>query len=177
MDLFRTELIPYVYTGFKHGKTLQSIFEKIFDERRHERINKNEMISLKILELLIVCERLFKIGDKLAGKKLPLVIIEYINLIQRFHKEHHSVSFYSDKLHLHPNRLNALSKRHLLQSAKATIDLKLITEAESLLNNTTLSVKEIAYELGFQSPSHFFRFFKRHAGNSPVQYRQLHLNL
>lgn len=175
MDLFRTNLVPYAYTGVKQGKSLNAIFETMLDERRHERINKNEMITLKILELLIVCERLFKKGESLSTRLMPLPIIEYITLIQKYYAEQHAVSFYALKLHIHPNRLNELCKRHLLQSAKATIDLKLKTEAESLLNNSTLTVKEIAYELGFQSASHFFRFFKRHTGNSPVRYRQLHL--
>jgi AraC-like DNA-binding protein len=177
MDLFRAELIPYVYTGLNHGKTLQSIFEKILDERQHERINKNEMISLKILELLIVCERLFKKGQQLAKQTMPLVVVEYIELIQNHFTENHTVKFYAQKLFVHPNILNVLCKRYLLQSAKLTIDLKLISEAESLLQHTTQTVKEIAYELGFQSSSHFFRFFKRHTGRSPAQYRQFHLNL
>lgn len=177
LNLFRSKLVPYVYTGARQGKSLDKIFKAILDERNHDRLNKNEMITLKILELLLVCERFFKKEEKTATSLLPLPVIEYINLIQRFYTGQHSVSFYAAKLHLHPNRLNALSKRYLLQPAKATIDLKLITEAESLLTNTTLSVKEIAYELGFQSSSHFFRFFKRHTGNSPALYRQLHLNL
>lgn len=177
MDLFRAELIPYVYTGITQGRSLRAIFETILDERSHERTNKHEMITLKILELLITCERLFKKGEKLARRILPLLLIEFIDLIQKHYTEHHSVIFYAQKLHVHPNTLNALCKRHLQQAAKATIDLKIITEARSLLNNTTLSVKELAYELGFQSASHFFRFFKRHTANSPRQYRHLHLNL
>jgi AraC family transcriptional regulator, transcriptional activator of pobA len=177
LDLFRAELIPYVYTGVTQARSLQAIFENILDERMHERINKNEMITLKILELLISCERLFKKGEKLARRTMPLVLIEFIDLIQKHYPEYHSVTFYAQKLHVHPNTLNSLCKRHLLQAAKSTIALKLITEAGSLLNNTTLSVKEVAYELGFQSASHFFRFFKRHTGNSPLQYRNLHLNL
>jgi AraC-like DNA-binding protein len=177
MDLFRAELKPYVYTGVAETSSLKAIFETILDERRHDRINKNEMITLKILELLIICERLLKKGEKLARRLMPLILIEFIDLIQKHYTEHRSVIFYAQKLHVHPNTLNSLCKRYLLQPAKATIDLKVITEAMSLLNNTTLSVKEIAYELGFQSASHFFRFFKRHAGNSPLQYRNLHLNL
>lgn len=177
MDLFRAELIPYVYTGVKQARSLQAIFETILDERRYERRNKNEMITLKILELLINCERFLKRGEKLARRIMPLILIEFINLIQKHYTEYHSVAYYAQKLHVHPNTLNSLCKRYLLKAAKATIDLKLIAEARSLLNNTTLSVKEIAYELGFQSASHFFRFFKRHTDNSPLQYRTLHLNL
>ncbi|MGZ8538000.1 MAG: helix-turn-helix domain-containing protein, partial [Flavisolibacter sp.] len=177
MNLFRAELIPYLYTGITQTRNLKAIFENIIDERRHERIKKNEMISLKILELLIICERLFKFDEKLTGGMMPLILIEFINLIKKHYTEHHSVTFYAQKLHVHPNTLNLLCKRHLLQAAKETIDLKLTREAESLLNNSTLSAKEIAYELGFQSATHFFRFFKRNTGNPPLQYRNLHLNM
>ena len=130
------------------------------------------MMALKILELLIICERVFRKNKKGANKTMPPLIIDYLNLIQKHYAEHHSVGFYAEKLFVHPNMLNAFCRRHLLQSAKATIDLKLIEESKSLLQNTALSVKEIAYELGFESATHFFRFFKRLAGTSPLSFRK-----
>ena len=45
-------------------------------------------------------------------------------------------------------------------------------EAKNLLYHTSMSVKEIAFQLGFQSASHFFRFFKKHTGMSPLGYRK-----
>jgi AraC family transcriptional regulator, transcriptional activator of pobA len=73
---------------------------------------------------------------------------------------------------VHPNQLNANTKKFLGQSAKTTIDKMLLQEAEYLLLQTAFSVKEIAYELGFQSASHFFRFFKKNKGTSPALYRR-----
>jgi AraC family transcriptional regulator, transcriptional activator of pobA len=61
------------------------------------------------------------------------------------------------------------------QSAKELIAAKLLSEAKYLIQLTTLSVKETAYELGFQSPSNFFRFFKRYSGYSPAAYRSKYL--
>ncbi len=177
MYLFQLELVPYIHVNFIQHKNLVNIFETILDERDHERLNKNEMIALKTLELIIFCERLFKREERLDKKTLPPLVIQYLDLIQKHYSEHHAVTYYAERLHIHPNVLNAICKKHLLQSAKATIDLKLVTEAQSLLDHTALTVKEIAYDLGFQSASHFFRFFRRLTGNSPVRYRSSHLNL
>jgi AraC-like DNA-binding protein len=103
--------------------------------------------------------------------------VQFVDLIQQHYKEQHSTSYYAKLLNIHPNVLNSICKRHLDQSAKQTIDAKLIREAEDLLFHTSLTVKEIAYELGFASVSHFFRFFKRHTGSAPQALRQKHLNL
>ena len=177
MYVFRAELIPYVHVKLKQEKALINAFEIILDEHYHERVHKNEMIALKILEVIIICERLFKHESSEIKRTLPPIAVQYLDLIQEHYREQHSASFYAKKLHVHPSFLNARCKQYLLQSAKATIDLKLITEAEYLLNHTTLSAKEIAYEIGFKSPSHFFRFFKHHRGEPPLHYRQKHLIL
>jgi len=177
LDLFRKDLNPYSQVNLRQAKVLKAIFETLLDERNQKWVNKEEMIALKILELILICERLFKHHEKLNRKSWSPVYVRYIDLIQRHYKEHHSTSFYAKQLHVHPNVLNTICKRHLDQSAKQTIDMKLIREAENLLFHTSLTVKEIAYELGFKSASNFFRFFKRNTGNSPQSSRQKHLNL
>lgn len=172
MNLFHVDLMPYAHPNFKNRKSITAIFETILEERNHNRIDKNEMIAIKIIELLIICQRIFKQDEIQSKKLLPPLVVQYINLIHKHYKEKHSTSYYAEELHVHPNYLNTVCKRYLSQSAKATIDLKLLTEARYLLNQTTLTVKEIAYELGFKSTSHFFRFFKRHTSDSPLRYRQ-----
>ena len=122
-------------------------------------------------------ERLLKIETPYAKNVLPTAVIQYIEQIQEHYKDHHSTTYYAKKLNLHPNSLNALSKQYLGDSAKKVIDIKLLSEAQYLLQHTSLSAKEVSYELGFQSPSQFFRFFKRQMGQSPLAYRQQHLNL
>lgn len=177
MDLFRVKAKPFAYVSHKQGKNLVNIFETLLDERTTNQPNKNEMIALKILELILVCERLFKSAEERDDKELPPIIVQYVDLLQNDFKEHHSIKYYAHKLHIHPNFLNTICKRSLKQSAKQTIDNKLVTEAEHLLTHTNLSAKEIAFELGFESTSHFFRFFRRLTGSSPLNYRKENLNL
>ena len=177
MHLFKKNLIPFCYLDMKTGQDIERIFELIFEEGHQQRRNKNELIALKILELIILCDRQVQPADSKAGDYYSPLLIQYIDLINDHYKEHHTTGYYAGKLNIHPNSLNATAKRYLDQSAKEILDTKLISEAKYLLFNTSLSAKEIAYEIGFNSPSHFFRFFKRYTGNSPLHYRQKHLNL
>lgn len=177
LDLFRNDLDPYTQVNRQQGKTLKGVFDALLDERSQRWVNKEEMIALKILEMILICERLFKHHEKTKKRSWSPVYVRYIDLIQLHYKEHHSTSFYAKQLNVHPNVLNTICKRHLDQSAKQTIDVRLIREAENLLFHTSLTVKEIAYELGFKSASNFFRFFKRNTGISPQNSRRDHLNL
>ncbi|MGZ5134411.1 MAG: AraC family transcriptional regulator [Flavitalea sp.] len=171
MDLFARRLVPYAYLPIKLGQQVTEIFEIILDERDHQRRKKEELIALKILELIIICERVLK-TEKITRRPPPPPAARFVDLVQKHYKQQHSTHYYAEKLHMHPNSLNATTKRYLGQSAKATINAFLITEAKQLLHQTGLSVKEMAFELGFHSDSHFLRFFKIHTGVTPSTYRQ-----
>jgi len=171
MNLFAPQLMLHAYIDPEREKLLTAIFEMILDELSHNRKSKEELIALKILELIILCERMLKIENDHQKQILPPLVSKYMQLIIEQYKMHHNTNYYAQKLHVHPNQLNANTKRYLGQPAKATIDSMLLRESEQLLHQTTLSVKELAYELGFQSASSFSRFFKRHKGISPAAYR------
>lgn len=172
MTLFCRNITPYVYVVSKRAKALTGIFETILDEDRHLRKNKEELIALKVLELIIFCDRFIQLG-KLPGSKFhPPVLNRYLDMVHEHHKEQHSTTYYAKKLHVHPNALNAITRRFLGQSAKSVITVTLITESQYLLRHTNQSIKEIAYDLGFNSSSHFFRFFKNHMNQSPAHYRE-----
>ena len=177
LDIFKQKITPFAYPGPRKGKQLSAIFEAILEEREHQRKNKQELIALKILELIIQCNRQLKTEKNLAPNDKHPLMVQYIELIQQHYKKQHVTSFYAQQLHIHPNALNAATQRYLSQPAKSLIATRLLNEARSLLRFTSLSVKEIAYELGFQSPSSFFRFFKRLNGNPPEAYRREHLKL
>ena len=46
-----------------------------------------------------------------------------------------------------------------------------LRRAQRLLSDTELSIKEIAYSLGYKSTEHFFSIFKKHTGCTPTAYR------
>lgn len=82
-----------------------------------------------------------------------------------------SVKFCADELHLSANYLGDLIKKETGKTASEHIQLKLIDIAKERVFDTSRSVSEIAYGLGFQYPQHFSRLFKKCVGVSPNEYR------
>ncbi len=132
------------------------------------------MIALKILELLIQCDRCFTDAEALGKAVVYNPLIEsFNNLIEESFTRHRSVGFYAARLNVHPNHLNFLVKKYNNSSAKQMIDQKIIQEAKYLLSSSPLTIKEIAHRLGFENSGYFSLFFRRGVGHSPVEYRAL----
>lgn len=93
-------------------------------------------------------------------------------LIDQFFKEEKLVLFYASKLHISANYLNILCKKNLNLSATQLIHQRILLEAKRLLQITDLSIKEIAFELGFVDHAYFSNFFKGQTGITPTQFRE-----
>ena len=82
-----------------------------------------------------------------------------------------SVRYFADKICLSPNYFGDLVKKETGKSAQEYIQLKMIDAAKESLLDPDKTIGQVAGELGFQYPQHFVRFFRRHAGCTPNQYR------
>jgi len=82
-----------------------------------------------------------------------------------------SVAYCADQLHLSANYFGDLIKKETGKSAQEYIQLKVIDLAKEKVFDTSKSISEIAYELGFKYPQHFSRLFKTRVGTSPQEYR------
>jgi len=81
------------------------------------------------------------------------------------------VSYFADKANLTPGYFGDLIKRETGSSPQEIISLRIIAEAKRRLAATDNDISVIAYDLGFQYPQHFTRFFKRVTGQSPSAFR------
>lgn len=88
-------------------------------------------------------------------------------------KTQHLVNYYASELNITPNHLNKSVKAVTGKSAAQWIDETILLEAKYLLFQTTLSVSEIAVQVGHEDHSYFSRFFKKKEGITPVEYRKL----
>jgi len=82
-----------------------------------------------------------------------------------------SVGYCAEQLNLSANYFGDLVKKETGKSAQEYIQLKIIDIAKEKVFDTSKSISEIAYELGFKYPQHFSRLFKLRVGYSPNEYR------
>jgi AraC-like DNA-binding protein len=82
---------------------------------------------------------------------------------------------YAAKMNITPNYLNALCRKKSGKSAGELIRQRILLEAKRLLAHSTMSISEIAFQLGFEDNSYFGRYFRRYTRLTPGEFRQQQL--
>ncbi len=100
---------------------------------------------------------------------------EFTALVERHFREGATLDFYAARLNITPTQLNNISRAALGRTAKKVVHDRIYLEARRNLVYTMLTVKEIAGLVGFADPAYFARFFSRHAGMAPSEFRRLSL--
>lgn len=96
---------------------------------------------------------------------------QFIHLVQQYCATRREVNFYAQRLHITPRYLSTVVQHVGGETAKEIIDRHTITEIKMRLKNTPDSIQEISNSMQFADQSFFGRYFKRHTGMSPLQYR------
>lgn len=104
------------------------------------------------------------------GKK-DVVFQNFMLSLFRFYRKERDVSFYARMQHITPRYFSATIKEKTGDSALQWIVRMVITEAKQLLEESDLSIKEIADQLNFPTQSFFGKYFKQYVGVSPKEYR------
>ncbi|HVU97079.1 MAG TPA: helix-turn-helix transcriptional regulator [Puia sp.] len=97
---------------------------------------------------------------------------DFCRLLEVNIKEIKNVSRYASMLNLSTYQLNAITKSSVGKTASDLINEQIVLEAKRYLLATPNQIKEIAWDLGFEDPSYFIRFFKKHTGDSPDSFRK-----
>lgn len=106
------------------------------------------------------------------GSNREKIAQAFRKLVAEHFPEHKEVAFYATALHITPKYLSEVLQAELGKPAKAFIDEYVVMEAKSLLKQTTMSIQEICYWLGFEDASHFNKSFKKLTNTTPTEYRR-----
>lgn len=99
------------------------------------------------------------------------LLSQFKKLLSENFLEERQVAFYAEKMNLTPKYFSTLIKEVSGKTAGTWISEMLLLESKVRLQNKGQSIAEIAYDLDFSDPSHFGKFFKKHLGISPLEYR------
>lgn len=160
--------------------TIISIF-KIIEEELNSRIDEfsQDVIISQIELLLNYANRFYKrqfITRKAVSndllQKLEEILDEYFASERSLSGGIPTVQYLSENLNITPSYLSDMLRSLTGQNAQQHIHNKLIEKAKEKLSVTSLSVSEIAYELGFEHPQSFSKFFKTKTSLSPLEFRR-----
>jgi AraC-like DNA-binding protein len=101
------------------------------------------------------------------------IFYKFNHLVVHHFQTNRNLSFYADKLYISTDYLSAAVKKVSGSPPTALINHRVISEAKYLVNYTVKNFSEIASHLNFNDPFTFSKYFKKHTGYSPSQYRKM----
>jgi len=153
------------------------LLSRLFLSIQHEYHKPVDEFSSEILRhllrmMLLHIERIQQ-TSALSQRVAPhyLQFVAFRRLLERDLGKSRSVHYYADQLAVSQKKLNELTRHVLNKTAKEFIEEQVILEAQRLLAQGTMPIKEIAYELGFSEPTNMVKFFKKHSHTSPAAFR------
>ncbi|MDD3359141.1 MAG: helix-turn-helix domain-containing protein [Parabacteroides sp.] len=136
-----------------HKEAIQSLLFHLFFELKNIIFQKNDIVPV----VLSRKEELFQ---------------QFLKLLFKHNREQHTVSFYANKLCISPQYLSAILKDLTGKTTNNWIDNSLILDAKVMLKAPNATVQQVSDLLSFANQSTFGKFFKKHAGLSPAEYRR-----
>ena len=178
---FSYEANEALHLSEKERQIILDYLNKINHEL-HQSIDKHskKLIANNIELLLNYCMRFYDRQFITRSHVNKDILERFENLLDNYLKSEitktlglPTVKYCADQLNLSPNYFGDLIKKETGKTAQEHIQLKLIDIAKERIFDTSRSIGEIAYELGFKHPQHFSRMFKNVTGYSPNEYRTL----
>ncbi len=160
-------------------KDMQILVEAFAYLRSKQQIKKHnylrELIQNAIIAFLLELGNIFRNRQEIAPPKLSRkeeLFEQFLRLLFEHGKKEHRVTFYADKLFITSQYLSSILKDLSGKPANKWIEDTLLLEAKLLLKAPQATVQQVADKLHFSDQSTFGKFFKKHMGMSPSEYRK-----
>ena len=114
------------------------------------------------------------VREKMPGAREAADFHRFRTLVESRLAEHWPIPRYAAELGLSESRLNRVCRIAAGRSALEVMQDRLTLEARRRLIHVAGSVAALAYELGFEDPAYFWRFFRRRTGMTPTEFRRRH---
>lgn len=174
--LYNYHLHIPVIPGNEIGKDAGQIIENMFDEYQHaDDFAKEEILRLLVKLLLLKAERVKRtLIDEEKNANWLEKFAHFQTQVEKRFAETRNAKDYALDMSISYKHLNEVTKAVTGSTAKEFIDRFLVLETKRRLATTDISIKELTYEMGFDEPTNFVKFFKKHTQHSPSKFRTIH---
>ncbi|MDZ7682685.1 MAG: helix-turn-helix domain-containing protein [Fodinibius sp.] len=165
--------LPVIQLNEQEKPKFETLFQVFIDEMETKDSIQGEMLRMLLKRLIIKGTRLARkqLFPNGVGSKQTELIRQFNILVEQHFREYHQVSDYAEMLYKSPKTLSNVFADAGHKTPLQMIHHRIALEGKRQLMKTDKLSKEIAFELGFEEPAHFSRFFKKEIGLSPSQYR------
>ena len=171
-DLLHTNFFTLNQSRFNEFAPL---FEEVLQAFEKGPDKSHTIAALKLLALLYELKGFatsFSQWEQGFSTPQQVLLKKFIQLVNNYYLEKRTIEEYAELLFITPNHLTQTIKAASGKNALAFINERIMTEARSLIRYTDFDMAQIAWQLNFSDPANFGKFFKRHAGITPLAFRK-----
>lgn len=164
---------PCIHMSADQQWLMHRLAQIIYHEYQKPRDNLyNEILRHFLRLIMLQTERILEANAiRLRAAPRYRELVAFRRLVEREMATSRSVQYYARQLAVSPKKLNELTQQSLNVSAKDFIEEQVVLESQRLLAQGNVSVKEIAFRLGFHDPTNWTKFFKKHTNVTPAAFR------
>ncbi len=163
---------PFVKPCENDIKKLDFILESLIEEFKLEETAQYDMLQAYLKQFIIHSVRIKKENHIIKEDSETKLFKDFSLLVEQNFRKLHTVTDYAIRLGISPKSLTKHFQKIGIQTPSDFIKNRIILEAKRQLIYSSEAVKHIAFDLGFNDPAYFSRFFTKATGKSPLQFKK-----
>lgn len=170
----------YTYRTLSVPKEYATYYEFVGMQLKLSKQNYNQAIyrdlAHNIVKQIVLLAAIYaedKQSGELLGKRADVSLVRrFQELVEKHVKKEKQVAFYADQLNIGSKKLTNLTKETLGTTPKEVITSELLRVSKKLLVESSLSIKQVAWDLGYTDVNNFSTFFLKETALTPTEYRK-----
>ena len=147
--------------------------QRMCEDREHmfrDTIMRNLLQNLFLTVYDSLRRHTVDLQDDYSGRQGEL-FHRYMTLVRENFREQHNVSYYAARMCITTRYLSTIVRNVAGESPKDVIDRMIVLELKVMLRSTNMAIQEIAALMHFPDQSYMGRYFRKHTGLAPTEYR------
>jgi AraC-like DNA-binding protein len=162
---------PRICLDSQTSDFVRHIFKRVLLDYSENGLTHLDILQPYLITLLCEINRVYRPISNSPQTGAVHITNQFKELLTNHIKNQHLVTDYAAMLHITPNHLNKCVKTITGKSPTKWIDEAIVLEAKVLLYQSSLSISDVAAEVGLHDPSYFSRLFKKKEGITPLTFR------